>query len=114
MTSWGSRGDSSVTGKSTATDLEARKMTLPIIHALAWERERGQQELVTLLRQPPSDGQLVPMLAVLERSGAREVCQRAIDAAQERMRDAWHNMHLQGPEAAQLYELACSLVGRQF
>ncbi len=107
-------GDPQVTGKSTATDLAAHKMTLPVIHALAWERALGERTLYDLYGRAPSEEDVPALLAVLDRSGAKgAVEQRAADS-QQRMQAAWDAMGLAGPAADELCELAMEIVGRQY
>ncbi|HHX43693.1 MAG TPA: polyprenyl synthetase family protein [Chloroflexi bacterium] len=106
-------GDPEVTGKSAASDILARKKTLPTLHALAWERAQGGSELAQLYAQPSlTEGDLPRVLAILERAEARafaeELAQRHIDRTLQHLDEAG------GCGAAQqaLRELALSLVGR--
>jgi geranylgeranyl diphosphate synthase type I len=107
-------GDPGVTGKSAASDLATHKMTLPVIHALAWERARGEDTLHGLLGQEPSEEMVPAMLAVLDRSGAQEVVSQRALASQRRMAAAWDRMALRGPAAEGLYQLTMGIVGRQY
>ena len=106
-------GDPSVTGKSAASDILARKKTLPTLQALAWERDRGDEDLARLYARPSLTENDVPrVLALLARAGARAF-------AEERAREhvARTLRHLdesggRGPAQETLKELALSLVGR--
>lgn len=74
-------GDPSVTGKPVASDLYARKKTLPIVLALTDEAQRGESTLATLYTQEtlgPKD--IEAILALLERALARERTQALADA----------------------------------
>jgi geranylgeranyl diphosphate synthase type I len=60
-------------GKAAAGDLRRRKMTLPIIHALAHAGAADQRTLEAFLSSAADadDAQVAAVLAILERSGAR-------------------------------------------
>jgi geranylgeranyl diphosphate synthase type I len=107
-------GDSAVTGKSAASDLATHKMTLPVIHALAWERALGEHVLYDLLESDASEDMVSAMLAVLDRSGAREVVERRAAASSRDMQSAWDAMCLTGPAAEALSELALATIHRDY
>jgi geranylgeranyl diphosphate synthase type I len=107
-------GDPAVTGKSAASDLASHKMTLPVIHALDWERVRGEQVLHELFGREPSEDTVPAMLSVLERSGAREALEQRAAASERDMLLAWDALGLTGPAAEALRDLALSIVGRDY
>lgn len=107
-------GDPQITGKSAASDLSTRKMTLPVVHALDWEKRRGERTLYDLMSQPPGEEHIAAMLAVLERSGARLAVERRAQESQQRMIALWDEMRLSGRAAEALQELALGIVGRQY
>lgn len=107
-------GDPDITGKSAASDLAARKMTLPVVHALEWEKRQGEHALYDLMAQPTGEEHIAAMLAVLERSGARLAVERRAQEAQQRMIALWNQMHLSGRAAEALQELALGIVDRQY
>lgn len=61
-------------GKSEAGDLRHKKMSLPVISALEDATPVDQRTLTDIYSQPgsASEGQIATLLAILERSGARE------------------------------------------
>ncbi|HEU4326967.1 MAG TPA: polyprenyl synthetase family protein [Roseiflexaceae bacterium] len=64
-------GDPAVTGKPAAADLYRRKVSLPVVHALATAEERTA--LADLYRQEElSDADVQRALDILEQAGARE------------------------------------------
>jgi geranylgeranyl diphosphate synthase, type I len=108
-------GDPAVTGKSAASDILSKKKTLPVLYALAWEAERGYNDLARLYAKPSLTDEHVPsVLALLRRCSAHE-------HAQERARAHYGQTirHLQAagpahPARDALEALAESLVGRTF
>ncbi len=107
-------GDPDITGKSAASDLASRKMTLPVVLALEWEKKQGEHTLYDLMAQPPGEKDIAAMLAVLERSGARLAVERRAQESQQRMIALWDEMRLRGRAAEALYELALGIVGRRY
>lgn len=75
-------GDPALTGKPAASDLVARKKSLPVVYALQQEAERGS----SLLRQryaqagASDDPTVAEILALIEASGAREYAERLAQA----------------------------------
>jgi len=66
-------GDQRETGKPTAADLRQRKITLPLIYALADGCPAGNQELRSILSQPElSEEQLSRVQRITQESGAVE------------------------------------------
>lgn len=107
-------GDPGITGKSAASDLATHKMTLPVIHALAWERARGENTLYSILGEPPSEESFPTMLAILDRSGAQELVTQRATASQHRMTVLWQRLRLNGPAAEELQRLTLGVVGREY
>lgn len=104
-------GDPVVTGKPAGDDLLNRKMTLPVIHALA-STESGQ-DLLALYRLPTwSAATLAEALLLLEQCGSRDYVQsRALDY-HRRAATALENARPGEPAAALLAEFASALVSR--
>jgi geranylgeranyl diphosphate synthase type I len=101
-------GDPAVTGKSAASDLEARKKNLPILIGL----ERSP-EFRSLLAAPEPAAHLRTLLALLEECGARE---ETLRQANEEMESAFAALAEAAPSGecgAALRELAESLDRRE-
>ncbi len=72
-------GDHDVTGKPLASDIQRRKKTLPIVHALE-NAQDGQKEVLTRFYQNGKDSQSVSdILSILEVVGAQSYAQRMAD-----------------------------------
>jgi geranylgeranyl diphosphate synthase type I len=101
---WGSEDE---TGKSTSSDILARKKTLPIAYALS------DPALQALYAQPSIDTQDVPrVIELLERSGARAYAERM---AEEYSAQALYHLEQAGlgtPAHHAIGELARSLLDR--
>jgi geranylgeranyl diphosphate synthase type I len=69
--------DSDSLGKAAAGDLHRKKMSLPVIVALAQAKPRMRAALRAILAEPgqPTDEQIDVMLAALKSAGARAQCQ---------------------------------------
>jgi len=107
-------GDPAVTGKSAASDVLARKKTLPILYALAWEHDARGYDLARLFARPSLSEEHVPaVLAVLDGAGARayaeERAREHIDRALRHLDESGGR----GPAQVALRKLAQSLVGRR-
>jgi geranylgeranyl diphosphate synthase type I len=107
-------GDPRRTGKPYAADLERRKLSLPVIVALA-HAEAGPQ-----LREMYGTPALVPgdvehLLSLLDAAGAREQCERAAEHYQREALAALDRLEgSSAPEAlALLRAMAEKLLGRQ-
>lgn len=106
-------GDPAATGKSAASDILARKKTLPTLHALAWERDRGLDDLARLYALPAlHEDQVSRVLALLERAEARAVAEARAQAHIDRTLRGLDASGGRGPAQEALRELALSLVGR--
>ncbi len=106
-------GDVEQTGKPVATDILARKKTLPVLHALEWERERGGADLATLYARPEMGPQDVAhVLTLLERADAREFTRAWADRQQAQALRHLRATGLDHPAMATLRDLALSLQHR--
>jgi geranylgeranyl diphosphate synthase, type I len=107
-------GDPTVTGKSAASDVLARKKTLPTLHALDWERDSGGTDLARLYARPSLSADDVPaVLAILDRAGARAYAEERAQEHIDRTLRHLDESGGRGPAQAALRELALSLVGRK-
>lgn len=107
-------GDSGVTGKSASSDILTRKMTLPVIHALEWERQRGESRLRELYANPESTDQaLAGILSRLEVAGSQAYVRRQAEAHQREMLAALRSLTLDNDAAQGLERLAFGIVGRE-
>jgi geranylgeranyl diphosphate synthase type I len=110
-------GAPEVTGKPRAADLYRRKLSLPVVHALAHAPERG--ELAALYGAGELDDAAVARaLAILDRSESREYCAAVAAEHHEAAFAAIDSVGAaDGPVAvaarATLRGLAESLIGRQ-
>ena len=107
-------GDPAVTGKSAASDLATRKMTLPVIHALAWERQRGESRLHELYGTRNSgDPMLAEILARLEAAGSEAYVRQQAETHQQAMLATLHTLRLNTSAARELERLARGIVERE-
>jgi geranylgeranyl diphosphate synthase type I len=101
-------GDKEVTGKSTSSDIETRKKTLPVVYGL--ERSAELQHLYGAKSMTPAE---VPRVVhILSEVGARH---NAETLAMHHHREAMHALKQSGAEgeaAAALRELATALLTR--
>lgn len=106
-------GDATVTGKSASSDLLARKMSLPVIHALIWERQRGERRLHELYASSDSTDQaLSEILSRLEAAGSQEYVRRQAEAYQREMLAALETTAQDNIATIELRRLALGIVGR--
>ena len=106
-------GDPAVTGKSAASDILARKKTLPTLHALGWERAHGGDALMRLYAAPSLSEDDVPrVLQLLDRAGARAFAEERAQIHVDRTLRHLSASGGSGPAQEALRELALSLVGR--
>jgi geranylgeranyl diphosphate synthase type I len=107
-------GDPAVTGKSAASDLLARKMTMPVIHALRWEAARGEAQLHALYASAKTDDEaLAAMLARLEAAGSQAYVRQQAVAHQGAMLAALGGLGMENAAARELERLALGIVGRE-
>jgi geranylgeranyl diphosphate synthase type I len=108
-------GDPSVTGKPAASDIVARKKSLPVVYAMQQKAERGGDLLRQRYAQRDSGANAVAeLLALIEATGARAHAERL---AQEHLDAALHCLHHAGlaEEARQqIAALAVAIGGRSF
>lgn len=77
-------GDSARTGKAEADDLYARKISYPVVQALGRAKGRDRAVLVERYGRDMDGDGIDAVLAILERTGAREAAERlAVDASME-------------------------------
>ncbi len=108
-------GDPRSTGKSALTDILTRKKTLPILLALAYEAERGLDDLQRLYADPGFGPDALPeVLRLLDRAGARAACAQRAQEHHERMRQALAATGLDNPAMDGLVELSEGLLGRTY
>ncbi len=101
---WGSEGE---TGKSTSSDILARKKTLPIAYALS---DPALQDLYSQQSIEPED---VPrVIELLERSGARAYAERMAEEYSAQALYYLQETGLDTPAHQAMGELARSLLGR--
>lgn len=106
-------GDPQVTGKSAASDILERKKTLPVLHALIWERERGYDDLAHLYAQPTlTEAHLPQVLGLLERAGAGAETRTRARAHQQQALDHLAAAGGRDPAQAHIRRLTEALVDR--
>lgn len=109
-------GDPEVTGKPRAADLYRRKVSLPVVHALASSPER--EELARLYTGAPMDDEMVARaLAILDACDSRAYCATVAAEHHAAAFAALGRVPTPSPTAArardQLRALAEALIGRQ-
>ncbi len=64
-------GDAGATGKPVGADILARKKSLPIVHALAWEQRQGRDDLFQLYQRAElRERHVSQALEILEQAGS--------------------------------------------
>ncbi|HLU10272.1 MAG TPA: polyprenyl synthetase family protein [Oceanobacillus sp.] len=102
-------GDTSITGKSAATDILSRKKSLPVLYGLS-----QSNALVELYqREPFSHAEVDQAVAILNEVGALEFTQETETRYYQAALDALERANPQGEAAAGLVQLTESLFGRQ-
>lgn len=106
-------GDPAVTGKPLAADLARRKLSLPVIHALAHESEEGV--LHQLYATPVGDDRLIGVaIEALNQSGAEQAVAELVERHYQRAYSALSRVDVVNHDAyAQLHALANGLLGRK-
>lgn len=106
-------GDPAVTGKPLAADLARRKLSLPVIHALAHESEDGV--LHQLYATPAGDDRLIGVaIEALNQSGAEQAVAELVERHYQRAYAALSRVAVVNHDAyAQLHALANGLLGRK-
>jgi geranylgeranyl diphosphate synthase type I len=101
-------GDNSVTGKSTSTDIETRKKTLPVVYGL--ERSKELRDLYSgAAIQPAQVGYVARSLEAL---GAREMAETLSAEHHARALEALESAAAAGEGGQALQALAQELLGR--
>jgi len=105
-------GDPATTGKSAASDIRSRKMTLPVIFALRTSSE--SQKLADLYHEEHlSDEDVSRAVAILDRAGARQYVQQQAAQYEASALAALNGASARSPAADHLRTLATSLTSRQ-
>jgi geranylgeranyl diphosphate synthase type I len=105
-------GDPATTGKPAADDIRSRKMTLPVIHALA-SGDEGCRLARVYGGKSLTEKEVGVAMAILEGAGAREYVQhRVAQYESAALRHLVAAAPLQ-PAARHLHSLVASLAGRQ-
>ncbi|MGI5916965.1 MAG: polyprenyl synthetase family protein [Anaerolineae bacterium] len=106
-------GDPAVTGKSAASDIIARKKTLPVLYALQWEQERGHDDLERIYTGPSlGNGDVSAVLSLLERAGALDYVRHRAAEHHRRTMDHLQATGVTGPAQDALRALALSILDR--
>lgn len=102
-------GDAALTGKSSESDLSARKKSLPVIYGLNHNADFADQWM-----NGPNEAEQVRDLAVLlESNGARNYTQEAANQMTAKALTALRNAAPTGPAGEELSRLAKQLLGRE-
>ena len=102
---WGSEGE---TGKSTSSDIRTRKKTLPVVYAL------DDPELQTLYaKEALTEEDVARVVAILERSGARDYAERMAETYSERALGYLDQAGTNSPAGQAIGEMARALLGRR-
>jgi geranylgeranyl diphosphate synthase type I len=110
-------GEAAITGKPRAADLYRRKLSLPVVHALANSSQRA--DLAAIYATAPDDGAVDRALNILDEAGSRDYCAAlasdyhhaalsALAAVQPAVGDDAQVAYVQ------IHKLAASLLGRQY
>jgi geranylgeranyl diphosphate synthase type I len=105
-------GDPAVTGKPAAADLYRRKLSLPVIRALATSPDR--EALARMYARPAFDGDDVgPILAILDACGARAYTEAAAAEYHARALAALDRVPGDAETLAELRAVTSGLLGRK-
>lgn len=110
-------GDSARTGKPSAGDIYQRKMTLPVIHALAVVGPGEARELAAIYAAGASsvrEDQVARALAILDGAGAREHSTRIAEEATARALAQLEALSPAESAGRDLVEIAAFLLQRDF
>jgi geranylgeranyl diphosphate synthase type I len=102
-------GDSSITGKSAATDVLSRKKSLPVLYGL----ERSERLVELYQKEPFDDADVQEAVTILDDVGALEFTQENETRFYRAALDALERANPQGDAATGLLQLTESLFGRQ-
>lgn len=102
-------GDEGAIGKSSATDIETRKKSLPVLFGLS-----QSSELKDLYESDASDTLFVNrVVQILDHCGARDFANRHAEKYSQQALGHLEDARTQGPAARALQELAAQLLARQ-
>ncbi len=110
-------GEPARTGKPGAADVYQRKMTLPVIHALATADRAGARELGSIYAASPSPvttAQADRALEILEAAGAREHAARIAEAHYTRALALLEALHPADDAGRNLRAIAAFLLQRDY
>lgn len=104
-------GDPAVTGKPAAADIQRRKLSLPVIHALTSAAQCD--ELAMLYRRPPTAGEdLTPIMAIIDGAGSRAYTEALAAHYQQQALDALDQLPQATPARDELRAMANRLLKR--
>ena len=108
-------GDPALTGKSNSGDLREGKRTYILQQAYAMATSSDRQVLDELIGMPDlNDNECQTLRAVIERSGAKRVCQQQIDEYIRTATDIIDGMNVTSEYKADLHELLLVATKRRF
>jgi geranylgeranyl diphosphate synthase type I len=102
-------GDEALTGKSTASDLETRKKTLPVVYGL----ERSEAFAEAYARPHQAGEPLAEMAALLAQLGAKDYVEQQASQMTQAALDHLEAAQPSEPAGAALRELTAQLLSRQ-
>ncbi len=103
-------GDPTVTGKSTATDIRSRKMTLPVLFGL----ERSEVLVERYRRASNGNEDVAEVVSLLEELGAREHAQQQGERCAQAARMALAAAVPNGDAGQRLYSFTDALLQRSY
>ena len=102
------------TGKPVGADIERKKKSLPVVHALSHARGSAKRRLESTFAQPTLDGgDVEQVLEVMEDLRTRDYCQELADARWLKARSMIKSLPLAGDSAADFLELGEFLLVRE-
>ncbi len=106
-------GTEAVTGKPTGHDLRERKVTLPLVEALARADDEEQREIRSFFtRVDPTDDEIARMVEIVVERGGLEYASRAAEGYAVRAREALSGLP-DSPAAASLADAVSYAVDRR-
>jgi geranylgeranyl diphosphate synthase type I len=104
-------GDEQATGKQPS-DIEARKQTLPLLHALEHAVEADRERLQAILHGPPPTAEdVVAARDILERTGSRQFTRgRAASYREEALRQLIESGNVDGEAMERLQRIVGSVI----
>lgn len=101
-------GDQDVTGKSTSSDIETRKKTLPVVYGL----ERSEKLRQLYLRGAVAPVKVPEVVQILEELGSREMAEAVASGHHRKAMEALESSGANGEAGEALYELTTQLLNR--